>query len=102
MLQNVQVTSKASLKMQCLYIAKGNVKDAQELYDFFAKDMAELPDYEPVKPTFVDNTKNTVNGLLAWFRENQDTISQGYDFIRGIVQRKATTVTPPEVLPPIN
>lgn len=100
MLQSVQVTSKASLKMQCLYIAKGNTREAQELYDFFSKDMPSLPDFDPVKPTFLDNTKDTVNGLLAWFRENQDTIAQGYDFIRGII-KKAPSV-PVEPLPPIN
>ena len=86
--------------MQCLYIAKGNVKEAQELYDFFAKDMEELPDHDPVKPTFLDNTKNTVNGLMSWFRENQDTISQGVEFVRGIIQKKAPASSEP--LPPIN
>lgn len=98
MLQNVQATSKASLKLQCLYIAKGNVKDAQELYDFFAADMESLPDHDPVPPTFFDNAKDTVNGLMAWIKENQDTIAQGYDFIRGL--RKPAV--PHEPLPPIN
>ena len=99
MIQNIQATSKASLKLQCLYIAKGNIKDAEELYDFFAKDMESLPDYDPVKPTFLDNTKDTVNGLMSWFKENQDTLAQAYDFIRGIT-RKPTL--PKEPLPPIN
>ena len=100
MLQNIQVTSKASLKMQCLYIAKGNIKDAQELYDFFAKDMPELPDFEPTKPTFLENTKETVNGLMSWLKENQQTLTQGYDFIRGIIQKNPPI--PKEPLPPIN
>ena len=100
MLTNIQVTSKASLKMQCLYIAKGNCKEAQELYDFFSKDMPSLPDFEPVKPTFLDNTKETINGLLSWFKENQDTISQGYDFIRGIIKKEPSAPVNP--LPPIN
>ena len=100
MLSTIQVTSKASLKMQCLYIAKGNTREAQELYDFFSKDMPSLPDFDPVKPTFLDSTKDTINGLMAWFKENQDTISQGYDFIRGIVKR--TPSAPVTPLPPIN
>ena len=100
MLQNLQMTSKASLKMQCLYIAKGNIKEAQELYDYLSKDMDALPDYEPVKPTFLDNTKDTVNGMMSWFKENQDTLSQVYDFIRGLIQK--TPPVPKEPLPPIN
>lgn len=100
MLQSIQVTSKAALKMRCLYIAKGNIREATELYDFLVKDMQDLPDFEPVKPTFIDTTKETVNGLLSWFKENQDTIAQGYDFIRGII--KKTPSVPAEPLPPIN
>lgn len=100
MLQDIHVTSKASLKMQCLYIAKGNVKEAQELYDFFSKDMESLPDFEPVQPTFMDNTKNTVNGILAWLRENKDTLSEGAEFVRGLLQKKVSV--PREPLPPIS
>jgi len=100
MLQTIQPTSKASLKMQCLYISKGNVREAQELYEFFAKDMEALPDYDPVKPTFLDNTKEAVNGFMSWFKDNQDALAQGYEFIRGIIQRKPPV--PQEPLPPIN
>ena len=100
LMQGMQITSKASLKMQCLYIAKGNIRDAEELYDFIVKDMPGLPDFDPVKPTFLDSTKDTVNGMLSWFKENQDTIAQGYDFIRGII--KKTPAVPAEPLPPIN
>lgn len=100
MLQDIHVTSKVSLKMQCLYIAKGKVKEAQELYDFLSKDMESLPDFEPVQPTFMDNTKNTVNGVLAWIKENKDTLSEGFDFVRSLMQKKAPL--PPKPLPPID
>lgn len=79
--------------MQCLFVTKGNIDEANKLYDYFAKDMPDLPDYDPVQPTWIDNTKDAVNGLMGWMKENQGTLAQGYDFIRAIIQNRA--------LPPI-
>ena len=95
--QGIRATSKTSLKIQCLFAAKGDLKEAKELYDFLASDMADLPDYDPVPPTWVDNTKDIVNGLMSWVRENQDTLAQGYDFINTLVSRRGGGV--PTVAP---
>ena len=102
--QGIRATSKSSLKLQCLFCAKGDLKEAKELYDFFASDMPDLPDYDPVPPTWIDNTKETVNGLMSWLRENQDTLAQGYDFIRGIIEKRQIPPVSPisEPLPNIN
>jgi hypothetical protein len=104
--QGIRATSKSSLKLQCLFCAKGDLKEAKELYDFFAADMPNLPDYDPPVPTWMDNTKETVNGLMGWLKENQDTLAQGYDFIRGIIQKRGAVTEMPPVdatpLPPIN
>lgn len=106
MMQGIRPTSKATLKLQCLFCCKGDIDEAMKLYDYFAKDMPELPDYDPMQPTWVDNTKETINGLMGWLKENQDTLAQGYDFIRGIVQNRQlppiTPETPSAPLPPIN
>ena len=93
MIQAIRPTSKATLKLQCLFACKGDIDESNKLYDYFAKDMPDLPDYDPVQPTWMDNTKDVVNGLIGWMKENQSTLAQGYDFIRGIVQNRA--------LPPI-
>lgn len=106
MIQGIKPTSKATLKLQCLFATKGDIDEAKKLYDFFAEDMASLPDYDPVAPTWVDNTKDVANGIIGWIRENQDTITQGYEFIRSIVNnRSLPEVTPTSVetpLPEIN
>lgn len=106
MVQAIRPTSKATLKIQCLFACKGNIEEAGRLYDYFAKDMPELPDYDPVQPTWMDNTKESVNGVMAWFKENKDTLAQGYEFIREIVQNRsmpAAVIQPPtEPLPNIN
>ena len=100
MLQQVQPTSKTSLKMQCLMLTRGDIKAAQELYDYLAADIASLPDFDPVKPTILEQTKDTANGILDWFSEHKDTLAEGYDFIRGIVSKRAAT--PKQPLPNIN
>ena len=103
MMQAIRPTSKATLKMQCLFACKGDIDEALKLYDYFAKDMPELPDYDPVPPSWVDNTKETVNGLMGWFKENQDTIGQAYDFISTIIRKKGLPAAgASEALPSIN
>ena len=103
MQQGIMATSKTSLKLQCLFCAKGDLKEAKELYEFFAADMPNLPETDPVPPTWVDNTKETVNGLMTWFKENQDTIAQGYEFVKNVIQKKPVAAEAPvEALPPIN
>lgn len=88
MLQAIKPTSKASLKLQCLFICKADIEEASKLYDYFAKDMPNLPDFDPAPPTWVDNTKSTVNGLMGWIKENQDTLAQGYEFISTIIANR--------------
>lgn len=100
----IRPTSKATLKLQCLFVCKGDIAEAAKLYDYFAADMPELPDYDPVQPTWMDNTKDAANGIIGWLKENQDTLAQGYEFINNIIKRRGITptATTNEPLPPIN
>ena len=103
MLQNIQPTSKTSLKLQCLQLSKGNIKDATELYDYLTAGLETLPDFDPVKPTFFESAKDTADGILAWFKENGDTLGEGIDFVKGLIsKRNASPATPKAPLPPIN
>lgn len=97
MLTTIQPTSKSSLKFQCLKIADGNVKEAQELYEYLTADI-ELPDFDPVKPTFLQSTKSAADGILGWIRDNREALVEGYEFIKGILPNKV----PNNPLPPIN
>lgn len=105
--QGIRATSKSSLKLQCLFCAKGDLKEAKELYDFFAGDMPDLPDYDPVPPTWQQNTAQTINGIMDWIKENQGTLAQTYDFLQGIIKNRGIPPATPSVaptveLPPIN
>lgn len=107
MISAIRPTSKATLKMQCLMVCKGNIDEALKLYDFFAKDMPDLPDFDPVPPTWQQNTAQTVNGIMAWLKENSGTIQQAYSMVQQIIANKGVLPIAPEPpaaepLPPIN
>lgn len=103
MIQAIRPTSKATLKIQCLFACKGDIEESMKLYDYFAKDMPELPDYDPVQPTWVDNTKETVTGFMEWLKNNKETLAEGYEFVRSVVQRRGLPPVSHETpLPPIN
>ena len=104
-IQTFRPTSKAQLLQVALWFHKGDIGKAQEMVDYYAKNI-DLPDFDPVQPNWMDNSKAAVNGIMGWIKENQDTLAQGYEFIRQIVQNRGAlppvtqeTATP---LPPIN
>lgn len=111
MIQGIRPTSKASLKLQCLFATKGDIDEAKKLYDFFAEDIPSLPDYDPAPQTWVDTTKRTATDIFAWFRDNQNTIATGYEMVRQMTGNRLPPLTLPvaepeapavEPLPPIN
>ena len=99
MIQALRPTSKATLKMQCLIICKADIDEATKLYDFFAKDMPDLPDFDPAPQTWVDNTKDMANGIANWLGSNKDTLAQAYDFLRGLTGGKLPPLTLPAAAP---
>lgn len=84
MIQALRPTSKATLKMQCLIICKADIEEAGRLYDFFAKDMPELPDFDPAPQTWVDSTRDVAGSIVSWLGDNKDTLAQAYEFVRGM------------------
>ena len=110
MIQGIRPTSKASLKLQCLFACKGDVDEAKKLYDFFADDIPSLPDYDPAPQTWVDTTKRTAGDLFSWIRDNKDSIVTGYEMVRQMTGNRLPPLTlpmadaaaPAEPLPEIN
>ena len=84
MLQAIRPSSKATLKIQCLMLCNAKVDEAEKLYDYFAKDMPDLPDYDAPIPTWVDKTGDVANGIVSWLGQNKETLAQGYEILRGI------------------
>lgn len=102
-LSMIKPTSKASLKQACLFLSNLDIDKASAMYDFLIKDMEELPAVEPASRSFIQNFGEQASGVLGWFRENQDVLSQGVDMIRGILARRKGGAAPAaSPLPPIN
>lgn len=112
MIRMIRPTSKMALRQQCLMIAKGDVEEAKKLCDYYTEGMEELPMFDVPEPTWVDNTKNTLDGFLGWVSEHQDGLMQTYEFVRGVTGGKlpplGASMIPSssdnlaEPLPPIN
>jgi len=98
----IKPTSKAALKQQCLMLAHLDVDKAERMYDFLVKDMDDLPALEPASRSFIQNFSEQANGVLGWMRENQDVLSKGVDFVRGLIAARKGASVPTEPLPPIN
>lgn len=94
MMNSYRPTSKCSLKMFCMVSAKGDVKQASELYDFMIKDMEDLPMFDPKEPTKIDNAKSAITGFFDFLRENEDGIGKVYDFVRGIAASRGKNLPP--------
>ena len=103
-IQNFVPTSKAQLIQVAMYMNKGDVQKAQEFVDFYAKNL-DLPDFDPVEPTFMQQMKGGLSEFYNWVKENQSDIVQGYQFIQSIIKnRGALPIEPPASSPlqPIN
>ena len=104
-IQNYVPTSKAQLLQVAMYFNKGDLQKAQEMFDFYAKNL-QLPDFDPVTPTFMQQVRSSAVDLFSWIKENQEDIVNGYEFLRSIIANKGAippvTQDVADPLPPIN
>lgn len=104
-IQSYIPTSKAQLIQVAMWYHKGDVQKAQEMVDFYTKNM-NLPDFDPIAPTFMQTLKTNASDVFTWVKENQGDIVQGYQLIYSIIKNKGALPIAPdataEPLPPIN
>lgn len=102
-IQNYVPTSKAQLIQVAMWFHKGNVEKAQEMVDFYTKNM-KLPDFDPIQPTFLEQVKSNASGLFSWIKENQGDIVQGYQFIQNVIKNRGNIIAEvsEDALPNIN
>lgn len=99
-------TSKAQLMRVCFFYHNGDVKKAQEMYNFFSQGI-DLPDRDPLPPSLFEQVKNGVADLASFIKNNQDDLIQGYNLIHTMIKNKGTIpfadgASAAENLPPIN
>ena len=102
-IQNYVPTSKAQLLQVAMYFNKGDVQKAQEMFDFYNKNL-NLPDFDPIAPTFMQQVKSGASDLFSWFKDNQGDIINGYEMIRSVIANKGIVapIVEDEPLPDIN
>lgn len=84
-------SSKASLKKHCMLAYKGDIPKAKEAYDFLVDGMENLPDTDPVQPTMAEQMKDMANGVVGWIGQNQGTLVDTFNTVRGLFSRAAAT-----------
>lgn len=105
-IQNYVPTSKAQLLQVAMYFNKGNIEKAQEMFDFYSKNL-NLPDFDPVQPTFMQQVKRNATDVFSFIKENQEDLVQGYQLVYSIIKNKgalsvAADATDTVALEPIN
>lgn len=102
-IQNYVPTSKAQLLQVAMFFNNGDINKAQEMFDFYAKNL-DLPDFDPVAPTFIQQVRSNASDLFSWIKDNQGDIVNGYEFVRSVIANRgvAPVDSPAEPLPNIN
>ena len=90
MIANIRPTSKVTLKMQCLAAAKYNVDEASKLYDFLCRDLDDLPTFDVMPPSAMQQIKDGAVQTFGWLNQNQDTIMNWVGIIKDMFNRGGT------------
>ena len=80
-------TSKAQLLHVAMWYHKGDMQKAQEMVDYYNKNL-KLPDFDPVPPTLFDQVKKNAGGLFSWIKQNQGDIITTYQFVQQVIANK--------------
>lgn len=75
-------TSKMSLKMSCLAACNNDIDKADRLYTYLVADLGGLPDFDPVRPSGLQQVKQSADEVLGWISSHQDEFARGIDMIR--------------------
>lgn len=80
----LRTTSKDALKRSALFISGGDIKAAAEIYDFFVRDIPNMPDFDQPEQSGYERTRDTITSVLSWIDNNQDKIMGYYNLFRSM------------------
>lgn len=102
MIQHIIPTSKVSLKMSCLHTCNGDIEKAEKLYQYLTDGIEDLPTYDPVQPSTMQQAKEMIGNGFTWVKENQDTIANIVSFFKDTFGKGGGTPPSANAIPPIN
>jgi len=95
-------TSKITLKTTCLRACGGDIERAQKLYDFYARDLGNLPEVDIVPPSAFQQAKDAIGSIFSWTDGYLDKIAGYYNLFQQMrVGAPITPSAPPANVPPI-
>ncbi|MBQ7899375.1 MAG: hypothetical protein IJ307_05930 [Bacteroidales bacterium] len=100
----IVTTSKMALKASCIRACNNDVEKAEKLYDFFIKDIKELPDFDVQPPSAFEQIKTVAGDVFGWIEQNQDKLVGAYNIfqsVRGGQPINVPTGSPIDGIPPI-
>lgn len=83
-MEMIRTTSKDALKRSLMQMYQGDVATMERMYDFYMKDMQNVPDFDPVAPSMLQQAKTTIGELFGWADANQDKLVGAYNLFRTI------------------
>ena len=83
-MDTIRTTSKDALKRSLMQMYQGDVATMERMYAFYMKDMAKVPDFDPVPPSMLQQAKTTIGELFGWADANQDKLVGAYNLFRTI------------------
>lgn len=95
----IRTSSKEALKRSALMVCGNDIRKATELYEFFVKDMPNLPDTDPVLPNTFDQIKDTAVSVFQWGEQNQDKIIGAINMVLSMLGKNPVGTAPVEVPP---
>ena len=101
MIHGLLPTSKAAIKQQALIASEGDIEKATKLYEFMIKDMEDLPLFDPIPPTKIQQAKAVLGDGFNWLKDNQETIVNWVSFFKDVFG-KGGPKPPMGGVPPIN
>lgn len=98
----IQTSSKEALKRSALLVCNNDIRKASELYEFFIKDMPNLPDVEPTAPSALEQMRDAAVGIFKWGQQNQDQLIGVVNMVLGAMGKDpiGLPITPATEVPP--
>jgi hypothetical protein len=104
-MEMIRTTSKDALKRSLMQMYQGDVATMERMYDFYMKDMQNVPDFDPVAPSMLQQAKTTIGDLFGWADANQEKLVGAYNLFRAMKSGEpisaVSAATPVADVPPL-
>ena len=99
----IVTTSKMALKASCIRACNNDVEKAEKLYDFFVKDIKDIPDFDVRQPSAFEQIKTITGDIFGWVEKNQGKLLDAYNLFQSIRGGQPINIPsgPVDGIPPI-